>query len=472
MADPDSPEWWLRVLHARLIARRANIQLMRDYYDGRHRLAFASKKFADTFGGLFGAFADNWCQMVVDASVERLGVQGFRVGDDAAADDDAHRIWQENDCDSEHKLAFTEAHVAGECLATTWYGPDGKAEITFEPADCAIIATDPKNRRRRLAGVRFWLDDWGHEHAELFRPDGVYAWRSKTTRTIGALVDARRVQWVPDSGIRGTVSDGELSRMPNPLGVVPMVPLVNNPRLWTPREDCVAGSEIQSIVPLQDAVNKLIADLLVASEAGALPLRFATGYVPEVDPATNEALSPPWAKDGAKWAVVQDAQGKFGSLPAADLGNFVKAIETLVQHVASISRTPPHYLNSSADRLSGESIKAAETGLVSKVKGKWPILDDGLEELMRLSGRIEGVESLAHATRCETIWSDPESRTESEHIDALIKKKDMGVPLPQLWEEAPYSPEQIKRFPAMQAQSALNDLFTVPEPAGAVEGAD
>ncbi|NLA35316.1 MAG: phage portal protein, partial [Actinobacteria bacterium] len=330
-AEPNTPEWWLRTLHARLQARRSDIELVRGYYDGRHRLAFASQKFAETFGGLFGAFADNWCGMVVDASVERLGVQGFRVGETPKADDDAWRIWQENDCDSESKLAFTESHVTGDCVATAWFGDDDKAEITFEPADCAIVAVDPKNRRRRLAGVRFWLDDWGFEHAELFLPNRVHTWRSKTTRSAGSIVDPMRVHWVPATGIGGTVLDGTSSSMPNPLGVVPMVSLVNNPRLWNPREDCVAGSEIQAIIPLQDAVNKLIADLLVASEAGALPLRYATGYTPSVDPKTNEALPPPWARDGAKWAITQDAQGKFGSLAAADLGNFVKAIELLVQ---------------------------------------------------------------------------------------------------------------------------------------------
>lgn len=466
-AEPNSPEWWLRRLHARLVARRLHVATARDYYDGIHRLAFASQKFQETFGGLFGAFADNWCGTVVDASTERLKVQGFRVGASPEADEDAWRIWQQNNADSEVALAFTEAHVAGECCATAWYGEDGAAEITFEPADAAVVEHNPKNRSKRLAGARFWLDEFGYEHAELFLPDAVHLFRSKATRGAQAFVDTARVQWVPDQSLSSAVVDGPSASIPNPLGVVPMVPLENAPRLWRDgSRDCTVGSEIASIIPLQDAVNKLIADLLVASEAGAMPLWYATGYTPRIDPATNEALPPPWTKPGAKWAVLEDPAAKLGALAATDLANFVKAIEMLVQHVASISRTPPHYLNSAADRLSGESIKAAETGLVAKVRRKQLILDDSLEELMRIAGKIEGVDSLASATRCETIWGDPESRTESEHIDALNKKKDLGVPLPQLWEEAPYSPEQIARFPAMQAQVTLNDLVRLPEPSG------
>lgn len=46
----------------------------------------------------------------------------------------------------------------------------------------------------------------------------------------------------------------------------------------------------------------------------------------------------------------------------------------------------------------------------------------------------------------ETIWTDPESRSEAEHTDSLLKKMSMGVPLHQLWEDAGYSQQQIARF--------------------------
>lgn len=77
---------------------------------------------------------------------------------------------------------------------------------------------------------------------------------------------------------------------------------------------------------------------------------------------------------------------------------------------------------------------------------------------MRLAGKIAGLPELAGAQSMETIWRDPETRTESEHVDALSKKKDLDVPPPQLWEEAGYTPEQIARFPAMRAQMQLEGM--------------
>jgi hypothetical protein len=127
----------------------------------------------------------------------------------------------------------------------------------------------------------------------------------------------------------------------------------------------------------------------------------------------------------------------------------------VIQHIASISRTPPLYLNASADRLSGESIKAAETGLVAKCRRKMRHFGEGWEEVIRLAGKVQNIAKLADATSAETIWGDPETRTESQHVDAVAKRKDLGVPLPQLWEDLGYSPAQIARFPAMQAQTAI-----------------
>lgn len=54
----------------------------------------------------------------------------------------------------------------------------------------------------------------------------------------------------------------------------------------------------------------------------------------------------------------------------------------------------------------------------------------------------------------ETIWTDPESRSEAEHTDSLLKKMSLGVPVRQLWEDAGYSQTQIDRFGDMLVAEA------------------
>ena len=424
----------------------------------RHNLAFASEKFLEAFGGLFHAFADNWCGVVVDAVEERLNVEGFRADAEAAETDaTAWAIWQRNALDAQSQLAHQEALISGCSYAVVWPDDNDRAEVMVESAVNTIVENHPKIRTRRTAALRCWLDDDQYEHAELFLPDAVYLFRTTSKRTSSAV--PTRGSWIVDPDAANVDAQGAMA---NPLGVVPVVTFHNRPRLYVSRRARFGvHSELAAIMPLQDAVNKLMADMLVASEFAGYPQRWATGYEPQVDRDTGAELPPPFKPGAGKTWVTDDPASNFGQFAAADLGNFVTAVDMVIQHVASISRTPPHYLNASADRLSGESIKAAETGLVAKTKRRMRYFGEAWEEVMRLAGKIEGAAELADATAMEVVWSDPESRTEAEQTDAAMKKQTLGVPNEQLWEDLGYSPTQRSRFRAMRAQEA----FLRPAPA-------
>src|SRR5699024_9074521 len=59
----------------------------------------------------------------------------------------------------------------------------------------------------------------------------------------------------------------------NPLGVVPVVPLINFDRIT----DRHGYSVVDDLGPLVDALSKLLADMLTSSEHLARPKRWATG---------------------------------------------------------------------------------------------------------------------------------------------------------------------------------------------------
>lgn len=465
-AEPGEPLWWLHRLHREIIDRAAKLDRLQAYYDGEHRLAFASRRFKEAFGDLFEAFADNWCEVVVDAAEERLNVQGFRVSPtDTAEDDGARAIWQHNELDAQSQLVHNQALIDGEAYGLVWFGDDAMPEITVEHAASCAVARHPKMRRRRRAGVRLWRDEWGYEHAELFLPDAVHFYRRKADSQSIIAEETSRLSWQVDSTTDEDLDDA--GDRPNPLGVVPLVPFCNRPRLRRRGRGVWVGSELKAVIPLQDGVNKMIADMMVASELVAGPSRAIIGWEPETDEVTNQPKDPPF-RPWDRVITLEDPDGKVVQLPAGDLGNFVGAVEMLVQHVASISRTPPHYLNASADRLSGESIKAAETGLVAKVRRKQRYFGEAWEEIMRLAGRVAELPDLAAATEMETIWADPESRTEAEHVDAVGKKRQMlSVPLEQAWEDAGYSPQQIGR---MRSAAAGEQLLIAEEPGSAGAG--
>jgi len=122
-------------------------------------------------------------------------------------------------------------------------------------------------------------------------------------------------------------------------------------------------------------------------------------------------------------------------------------IEVLIQHIAAQTRTPPHYLlGQSGNFPSGESLKATETGLVAKVKRKQVSFGETWEEAMRIAFAFRGDDMRAGAFDAECVWHDPESRSEGELVDALLKMKELSVPLEALWERWGVSPQEIKRW--------------------------
>lgn len=479
-AEYPDPRWWLWQLEGELALRYPLIRLIEDYYEGRHRLAFATSKFRAVFGQMLAAVSDNWMPLIVKAATERLRVQGFTfpAGDQpaqrrrmlgmlpprpaetdrSAGDRAAWEIWQRNGLDVGAPLGFTEAVKHGEGYLLVWWDDDDdtKARITVEHPSQFIVRRVAGDQSRRAAALKKWQEDDGTLRATLWLPDRVYRY----SRDEGATT------W--------DQLPGEKGEFPNPLGVVPGIPLVNDPHLLPARppsglwSDTTSGqtatpigslahvglgrSDLVDFIPTQDSINKLVCDLLVASEVGAFRQRWATGLeVPEGP--DGQPIEPFEAAIDRLW-ISEDKDTQFGEFAATDLTNFTTAIENRVQSLASRSRTPPHYLlGQSGSFPSGESLKATETGLVAKIRDKQNSFSEALEEAIRLALIIEGNDQLA-ALDAETSWAPAESRSESEFVDSLVKKLTLGVPPQQLWMDAGYSPQQTDRFREMLVEYA------------------
>jgi hypothetical protein len=426
-AAPTTPTEWITFLEGKLGTQAAEAQFYNTYYDAEEQvLAFAQRKFREEFGYLFTDWRDNFCGVVIDSMTERMRIDGFRWGDSPDADEDAQEIWQANFLDSESTQAHTDALVAGISFLTVWGDEDDQPTITPESALEMVVQYQPGSRRKLAAAMTKKRDDWGQEHVTLWTPDLVY---------------------VSTRGHKDSLW-GEPQDSKNPLGVVPVVPLVNRPRLSRSKP----WSELRPIVPIQQAISKIVADLITASEFNAYPQRIISGIELNEDEEGNTVAPIQAAID--RLLLFEEENVKWGQFTAADLANYETAITMLVMHLASISRTPAHYFagGGGMSSNSGEFTQSREAGLVNKVEDRELHFGEGWERAMRLAFQVKGDKVKAAETRAETIWADPEYRSEGQKIDGLIKLNQIGVPMRQLWEDAGYSPPQIARFSDMQEE--------------------
>ncbi|MEG8275767.1 phage portal protein [Streptomyces sp. AHA2] len=435
--EPESPDWWLERLWTQLQERCKYADTMRQYYSGDHPLPMIQEKARSAFQRLLKQSRSNYTGLVVDATAERIQVDGFRFGDEDVGDQEAWRIWQASSMDADSDLLITEAVKVGRAFALVAPNPNDASTpiITAEDATQAIVAYQPGSRRQRAAGLKTWVDDWtGQLMATLYLPDGLYKFQAP-----------KPVQGVAKPSWERRAVAGEPWPAPNSMGVVPLVEIQNRPDLLGE-----AHSEIEDVLDVQDRINKTLIDRMMAQEFSAFRQRWMTGYEVPVDD-NGQPIEPFKAAVDRLW-VIEDEGVKVGEFSATDLGPYLASIEADVQHMAARTRTPAQYLLGKLSNVNGETLKATESGLVAKVRQRCRPLGEGLEEVVRLYLKAAG--DTRDLASIEVIWHNPEFRTEGELVDALLKMSTLGVPHEALWERWGASQTEIAQWQQLRTDAA------------------
>lgn len=422
-----TPASWVKALEKKLGEQQRAIALPERYYLGRHRLEFATVKFRETFGSLFSALSVNWCPLVVDSAAERLRVEGFSFGR-PDVDREAWQIWQENNFDVEARIIHTEAIKCGMAfsLVEPPATPGDEPRIYSEHASQMVVSHDPENRNVIRAAMKKWVDDdTGYVMATLYLPDAIYKLISqqRSASTAGGNINWRERQ--PSEG--------------NPMRVVPVVPFYNKPAML------IRGtSDLHDVIPIQDLINKLIADMIVDSETVAFPQRVAIGWEVPKDPETKQPLpgTELRAVRSKLWAF-SNPDVKVQQLQGAALDGYVRPIGMLHDAIAAVGRIPAHYMAGKLANVSGDALTADEATLVMRSNGKREDFSDPHELQMRLAFLARGDLERARQKDTETKWGDTETRNLAELADAATKLRAAGVPYEVVWARLKFTPQEI-----------------------------
>jgi hypothetical protein len=437
-------------------------QLYDDYYAGEQPTPYSTDRWKEAFEETFEGFADNWCQVVVDAAYQRLEILGWTC-DNRAIAREAEKVWDESHIDIEAEDLHKQSFIKGDGYVLVWPNPDAeKVDFYYNDALDMTVHYDPKNKRRILRAAKKWELEDGDVRLNLYHPDRIEQFIVPKDRAEIALLSGFQVpgEQLPQGWLR---FDEDI---PNPYGIVPVFHFKNRPSGSTH-----GMSELKTVMPIQNSVNKVLMDMMIGSEFAGFPQKWMAGGGHPKDG---------WRAGANRVWATTDPNAKFGQFDQVDLDPLNKYVEMLVGHIAKTTQTPMHYLRTSGDMPSGEALKTAESGLIrkcKKVQGTWGhTWGHAMAFAVTIRRELEGkpiddineemgehIDHGAFAT-LKPVWRSPETRHDLEQAQTAQLKSILGVPLEQLWSEHfGYTEEQIENFKKQNkviAASALAQLIT------------
>src|SRR5690349_9163484 len=81
----------------KLAAANAEYDRVDRYYSGDQPLSFMAPEIRAQVGARLTPLVINWPEVIVDSVARRLHVEGFRLGQGGATDDELWRIWTANE---------------------------------------------------------------------------------------------------------------------------------------------------------------------------------------------------------------------------------------------------------------------------------------------------------------------------------------------------------------------------------------
>lgn len=368
------------------------------YYDGDHPVQYATRQLAGVFSNLNAKWSENWCAVVVDSLLERLTLEGFSMADTSAAAD-VEQLWAAENADLDAERIHKAVSVCGESYLIVEEDEAGAVHVCANRPHLVHLFYREDAPKTPDFAAKWWTAG-KHTNLTLYYRDRIEHWAASATRSDISSPNA----FTPDP---------ETPEEPNPWGRLPVFHFCPDP-------ERVLG-ELTNVIGPQNAINKLLADMMVAAEFGAFKQRYivSNADTARLVNAPNEVWEIPAAdKD--------DEPTKVGAFDATELSNFIGAMDNLATKIAIITRTPKHYLLQSGD-VSGEALLAMEAPLAKKAaKYQARLTTTWCDAVAFVAGL------LGHAVMpqdIEAVWAD--ERTIQPYTEALTRKTnvDAGVPL-------------------------------------------
>lgn len=365
-----------------------------------------------------------WGDLIVSSVAQTLYVEGYRRPE-APEDSTGWNIWQANGMDSRqvaiHRAVLTYGVAYGLVLP-------GKVALTGQPMPM-MRGVSPREM------FAFYADPAWDEYP-------VYAIRVKPNGPEKLRVwfyDDEQVFTFDVDGIDGRpVPVGEPEA--HAIGVCPVVRYTNRFDL----EGRAAG-EVEPFIPVLGSIDQTKFDRLVVQRFASWIVRTISGMsVAESAAAAGTTVEQAKMKLKVEdFLVAEDADTRFGALPASPLEGFIKAHESDLTVLAAVSQTPAYELLGQLANLSAEALAAARASLTAKSDERKHTCGETHEQFIRLACHVLGDADGAADSNAQVRWADTSIRSIAQAVDAFGKLVQMlGFPPEVLWPKVPGMTQQ------------------------------
>lgn len=450
---------YLEALYQADLDNQREVILARRYHEGDQDTYLTDR--VKEFLGLHdkNPFRLNICRTVVMAVKDELDVVGFSTAEDGEKKPIAQWAWDtwtaNNMASMQSDVHETALRDRESFIIVDFDNENRRPRFTWHPRYTSMDASshannmgvwmiypDDDDTQPAIAAVKQWVETYdlnGEPYSRMRRtvyyPDRIerFYYNSEWLHYVVNPEDAWPIPWV----------DGDKKPLGIPVGHFKNAGL--RPEAW-------------DAIPMQDAVNKTLIDILATGDMTAFRIFVALGFVPTTD-------GKPLKEDNSNMFKIAPAtiigttttaqNADFKSIDGEDVTPTVNTLKELVLLAAMITDTPVSRFIATSQVSSGDTLRENEKPLKKKAETRRSRFGDAWEGCMDMARKLAnlyGAAGLDETITIETLWRH------SESLADLLIKKQLGVPQETIWSEMGYSPEQIaimKNSDEYQAKLAL-----------------
>jgi hypothetical protein len=420
---------------------RTSRLLARGYHEGKQAVYLndRAKEYLELHTE--AQFRMNIIQSINNALKDELNVKGFLTGKPEASKKQeqwAKDLWWKRRLDYLQSRVHETTMAEGECFVIVDYDETEKLpDLTFHRRYIEATISIEGNQTLTGDGMGVWMI-YENNDIDQSPAAAVKQWVETYQAEDGKYTTRDRMTiYFPDRIERYAKAEQGWSPVLDDKGQFPIV--------WKDKSGAALGipvihfknanfiPESWEAIPIQDAVNKTLVDMLGAADSAGFPMFRVFGFYPTTDglplaaDKSNAIKIRPLSFLGSNKSP---SEASLDIIPPSPATPLMDVITELVLFAAQITGTPTSRFSVTKQLAGADTLKQQDKTLIKKAKNRKVILGDAWEDCMRMARRLANVfggEQMDEKVIFQTDWEKSETEVEVERAEEMLgmEKKKM-----------------------------------------------